>query len=674
VERLRSRVSGFNTSTKALLSLWGFFLVLVASGIHGSATGVTAGWWASEKPYTGYLFNPPQSLSGSGLGSLLMAHARWIRWDELLISTPLSLSQLSHNPRFPVVNTNIAGGQNMLVNSNVPVWHIATLARPATWGYFVLGAQRGLAWYWWFRVFSCFTVLYLLLEIILKSHRGLAVFGAFWFCASAYVVCWSLWPAQLVFFGALACLAAYHLLASSKLSTQTISAILLGLGIPGFAMFLYPPWQVPVGFFFLFVFVGLFIRDKLHRSLRSMLRYKLLFLIGASLLAGGLILSYLVTCLPDLKIMSNTVYPGRRVSLGGDYSFAMLFEGMYNLITIYTVQPKMGNETEASSFYYLFPAVFFALCLSKRLIARLDAIGWLLVVFLVAMLAFLLIGFPERIAKLTLMSYVPPYRADIAIGLASIFLCIYVLALVKDLNKEEGGRWQKFLPWIICVAVILLFVYHGLVLRKLADGFPPLRFVLSVAALAGLLSYCLLAGKSALFCGVLGAILVATTALFNPLATNLNHIYKSELAEQIVRLNNQSTDHPLWICYGGVHPGVLITTLGGRSLTGIQWPPQLSLWRRLDQSDGVYENIYNRYALVQLTYRPDAAWVSFSSPQDDAFDVRICPDHPVLKKMGARFVLAMGDTQQVVAQSKLDLIYRSTNGSFSIFEIPAKKN
>src|SRR5437870_2242417 len=78
-----------------------------------------------------------------------------------------------------------------------PVLHIATLARPATWGYFFLGGQRGLAWYWWFQVFACFTALYLLLVIVLKGHKGLAAFGSFWFCGSAYVVCWSLWPAHI---------------------------------------------------------------------------------------------------------------------------------------------------------------------------------------------------------------------------------------------------------------------------------------------------------------------------------------------------------------------------------------------------------------------------------------------------------------------------------------------
>ncbi|MFY9556403.1 MAG: hypothetical protein WAV47_16945 [Blastocatellia bacterium] len=660
--------------TKYLLGLWGLFFILAAFGIHGSHTGIAAKWWAPEKPYTGYLFNPPQDtnkLDSSGLQELLMAKARRIRWDELLVTTPLALSQLSHKPRFPVINTNIGNGQNMLLTPHVPVWHVATLARPETWGYFFLGAQRGLAWYWWFRVFACFSVLFLLLEIILKGHPGLAAFGSFWYCASAYVVCWSLWPAQIVFFAALACLSAYHLLGSTKASGQIIAGVLLGLSIPGFVMFLYPPWQVPVAYLFVFIFAGLFARDHLYRSLKPASRHRLLCLGGALLLAAGLTLSFILPCIPDMKVMANTVYPGKRVSLGGDYSLTMLFKGVYNLTTIYTPQLKIGNESEASSFYYLFPAVFLAIALSRRLLARLGIVGWTLVSYLAGMLFFLLVGIPERVAKLTLLSYVPPYRADVAIGLASIVLCVFVLALILDSKEKARNRWERAVPVAVGGGSALIFVIHGLMLMKATDGFPSPSTILLASLLAGFLSYCLVAGRSRPFIGLLGAVLVATTALFNPLATNLDHIYKSELARQIVKLNSQSTDRPLWIPYGGTHPGVLIAALGGRSIAGVHWPPQLSLWRSIDPSGGGYEQAYNRYAQVHLAYRPDAGWVSFNNFQDDAVEVRIAPDHPALKALGARYVLALENAQAEVETSKLPLVYKSTDGSFSIFEIPS---
>src|SRR5207253_10586042 len=102
------------------------------------------------------------------------------------------------------------------------------------------------------------------------------------------------------------------------------------------------------------------------------------------------------------------------------------------------------------------------------------------------------------------------------------------------------------MPLIVGAAVIPLFIYHGLVMTKMTTGLPA-SIILVVALLVSFLTYCLLAGRGAAFCGVLSVILVATTALFNPLSTNLDHIYKSELAQQIIKLNKQSSDRPLWI-------------------------------------------------------------------------------------------------------------------------------
>ena len=602
-----------------------------------------------------------------------MAQSRFTRWDEFSNATPLALSQLSHSPRFPVINTNIGQGQNMLIQHHTPVWHISTLARPATWGYFIFGARRGLAWSWWLQLFSCFTVLYLLLQVILRGHEAIAAFGAFWYCGSAYVTCWSQWPAYSVFFPALACLAAYHLLNSKQRSTQVVCSILLGLSIPGFLMLMYPPWQVPLTHLFLLLLIGLCVRDRLYLSFRHLSRHRILCIVGALSLASMLSLSFVLTCLPALKTMSETVYPGKRISLGGDYSLAQLFKGFYNVITIYETPPFLLNQSEAASFYYLFPCVFLAIALSKRLRVGIGILGWLLISYLVAMLLFLFVGIPEWLAKSTLLSYVPSYRADIAIGLTSIILCVYLLALMKDQELNPKGWWERLVPCIVSIVAICFFIFHRASLLKISNEFPSLSITLTVAVLAGLVSYCLIAGNRKAFCGVMCVVILATTAPYNPLSTNLDHIYDSELAHQISKLNQKSGDRPLWVCYGGTHPGVLVYLLGGRSLSGIHWPPQLELWRQFDYL-GYYPNVYNRYAEVQLAYEPIQEKISFANHQDGAFVFSIHPNHLFLKRLGARYVLAMGEAQPDIELAKLPVVYKSTFGNFSIYEIPPLMN
>ncbi|HWO00672.1 MAG TPA: hypothetical protein VNS63_15545 [Blastocatellia bacterium] len=660
-----------------LVGIWSLFVMLVALGIHGSSTGITAQWWAQERPYSGYLMSlPPGAVEGltridtEGLQSLLMGNARLIRWDEFLVFSPYALSQTSHTPRFPVVNTNIGNGQNMLVVPHAPVWHIVTLARPATWGYFLFGAQRGLAWFWWFQIFACFTVLFLLFDILLRGRKELAAFGAFWVCASAYFVCWSEWPSHVVFFVGLGCLAAYQLFASEKKSTQVISAILLGLSFPGFVMILYPPWQVAAGYFFALLFILLFIRDKLYLSLRTSPKYRLGLLALALVIAGSLTLSWVLTCLPDLKVMSDTVYPGRRVSLGGDYSFALLFKGMYNLINIYFTPPALLNASEAASFYYFFPAVVFAALISKRIARKLGLIGWSLIAYIAVMTLFVLVGLPESIAKITLLSYIPSPRVDLTIGLASILLCMHLLCVITQDEEPEVSPNEASVPLRVAGFVTLFFIFHSLFLMKKAPGFPPPQIALLISIVAGGISYCLIAGKVRAFCAIIASLVVATTALFNPLATNLDHIYGSELARAITNINKQSNDHPFWVSYGGTHPGVLVEILGGKSLSGVQWPPQLDIWHALDPNR-TSEQAYNMYAEVSFDYLAAENTVEFKRVQDGTLRVQISPYNPVLKTLGTRYVLILGDAQKTVDTSKLAPVYHSSLDTFSIFEIPA---
>ena len=206
-------------------------------------------------------------------------------------------------------------------------------------------------------------------------------------------------------------------------------------------------------------------------------------------------------------------------------------------------------------------------------------------------------------------------------------------------------------------------------LLKLTGNFLPIAACIAVALVAAVASYLLLSGRAAVFCGLMGIIIVVTTAFFNPLATTLDHLYDSELAQQIVRFNNQANDErPLWVCYGGVHPGTLVTTLGGRSVSGIHWPPQLSLWQKLDTLNR-YEHEYNRFAYVHLEHGKQEEEFSFEAKQADAFTVTISPQEPILKSLGARYVLALNEAQEKVQQDNLPLLYKSPDGTFSIYEI-----
>src|SRR5262249_5595318 len=162
--------------------------------------------------------------------------------------------------------------------------------------------------------------------------------------------------------------------------------------------------------------------------------------------------------------------------------------------------------------------------------------------------------------------------------------------------------------------------------------------------------------------------IIATTGVFNPLATDLDQIYDSELARQITRIDKASSDRPVWLCYGPGETSGLVTLLGGRTISGFQWPPQLGLWRDLDP-EGAFEDQYNRDAWVFLRYQDSQEPVIFANPNRYALEVRVSPDNAVLVARGARYILATGYAQRQIDSSRYPLVYKSPADTFSIFSI-----
>ena len=676
---LASGIRALSPRDRLLLAVWVVFAILVSAGIHGSSTGATALAWRPDRPITGALLRKlpipafvKKKYSKDQIRKALLEVPRQVRSDEYFGGTPFALSQLAHSPRFPVVNTNIgADGQNMLVTQHAAVLHVASLGRPATWGYFFLGPRRGLAWSWWFQPFACFTALTLLLEVVLRGHWKLAAFGAFLFCSSAYVACWSQWPAYITMFAAVVCLSGYHLLASRRRSVLVTSAILLGVATAGFVTDLYPPWQAPIGQVFGGLFIALVARDRLLGGLAEPRRGRIGLAAVAVLIAGVMIFAWWRTCAADLRVMAHTSYPGHRFSTGGDLSFASLFRGTYNLWTVYERFAPLKNECEASSFYYFFPAVFALLCFSREVRRRFGPVGWVLTGYIVVLLIFLLSGMPAVLAKALLLSYSPARSADIGLGVASIILTVHTLAVVRQVRASgdaiiSGGR--RFVAPAVGVVVLAIFLIHAYMHQKLVGKVPTLAVAIVMSSVMAGLSWAIAAGRTLIFAVPLAILQVATSFWFNPLATDLDHVYGSELAQAIRAVKERSGSRSTWAVFGGYDLGALIEVLGDRALTGPQWPPQLHSWSVLDPEGKQFE-IYNRFGEVSFRKSDDAQTITFQTPTQGILIVRLAPDNPRLKALGVRYVLLVDGQQVPVDEKKLRLVYRSENHHFTIYEL-----
>ena len=250
---MAQRLNAAVASNKRLIAaaIGGVFALLVALGWTGLSLQLLSG--TSGSPDAPAFFAPESSVRPVALDPQV------IRSDEWLVITPSALAQVHHQPPYPVVNTRLGvDGQNMMVigMTGVPVLHVSAIAKPATWGFFALPLPNALAWYWFFPFFGCLLALWAFLEKIApeRTCRNLAL--SLLFCLAPYGTGWSYWPLYTAFFAAAGLWSVISMVQARTARRLWIFAILCGLFSAGFALVLYPPWQIPMALLALLLLVG----------------------------------------------------------------------------------------------------------------------------------------------------------------------------------------------------------------------------------------------------------------------------------------------------------------------------------------------------------------------------------------------------------------------------------
>jgi hypothetical protein len=340
---------------------------------------------------------------------------------------------------------------------------------------------------------------------------------------------------------------------------------------------------------------------------------------------------------------------------------------------MYELYKPLKNECEASSFYYFFPAVFALLCLSREVRRRFGPVGWFLTGYIVVLLIFLFAGMPALLAKALFLSYSPARSADIGLGMASIILTIHTLAVVQRVRASGDAiidRRRQLVPAAVAVVVLAIFAIHAYQHQKLAGKVPTLTAAIAMSVVMAGLSWAMAAGRTLVFAVPLALLQIVTCLWFNPLATNLDHVYESELAHAIRDVKQHTGSRSTWAVFGGTHIGPLIEILGDRALTGPQWPPQLHAWSVLDP-EGTQFAKYNRHVEVSFKVSNDPQAITFENPTEGFLRVTLSPDNPRLKELGVRYVLLVDGQQSQLPfdHTKYRFVWTSRSGHFTIYEL-----
>jgi hypothetical protein len=406
----------------------------------------------------------------------------------------------------------------------------------------------------------------------------------------------------------------------------------------GVLLDLYPPNQVVLGYLVAFLLLGHLAACQPRIDLRHRGAVRAGVTAALAVLCLCACIAFYLDARDAIDRMMHTVYPGGRLSTGGDYPLWRILNN--NLwITLRAAGGDgghFGHAVHFSSFWFLSPVVAVTV-LYRRVVGSRphDPLCSALALYVALMFAYGVFGFPESIARLSLLAWMPGPRAALGLGIADLLLVLRYLSLPRTRLEEPGKGFACALALVWCT------VLAGCAL-SLHRELPELGLAASVLLIGvnGVIAYSILRRQRArLVLAVVAAGLAACSLWFNPVVVGgSDYLIQNPLSQRILAIDRAQPGGSFWVSYGSHRVGNLFRVLGVRALNGVHPLPQLELWRRLDPT-GRYRDTYNRYAHVN--FQPTASGqVRFVLNGPDGFTVRAAPGGEALRALGVTHVLA----------------------------------
>ena len=440
------------------------------------------------------------------------------RTDEWGVITPAAMAQVTHNPPFPIINTNfgVDGGNMLLVHmTGAPVLHVASLVKPPVWLFFFADMPRALAWYWWAPLFMGLAGVFVLLQTIWRGQTGINIAATVLFVFSMHAAAFSYWPGYVASYCCLLAAALLTLLREKKLMTRCLCALGMGWAFCGAFMTLYFPWVIPLLSLNLAVVGGVIIKERLYQKIEPRTLWLPILIFAA--FTVSILVPWFYDSKDALFSIAASVYPGGRLTTGGDWPLWGLVKGWVALTTFYTE----GALMYSGQGYNLYPLLLLPLlAIFVRLSWRQgqwDAVLCAVLLFMLFTLTYQYIGIPGWLAKATLWTRTHGFAAEIGMGLGQT-LCLAALCNLwkndaAQLAASFDGRKSAFaaLCWTLLLFGLMFSVPHT---GTWSYGF---RCILA-ASILFLLSFLTLIGRFRMVTLSYAGIILSVTMWLNPLS------------------------------------------------------------------------------------------------------------------------------------------------------------
>lgn len=609
----------------------GLVVLLVACNVSGSSL---ARWGLSLPP-------------GNSTDGLLFGMPRSTRTDEWALFTPMALAQtLDPQGSFPYFGEVFRGtSTDMFVVYGQPVWDIAMIFRPFQWGYLLLGFERGLSFFWCARLVALFMCTFELGRMLTRDNRPMAVVMAalvtfapvvqWWYAINGFV--------EMIVFSELIALCMRRFFMTSSVMKKMGCCIVLVISAGGFALTLYPAWEIPMAYLALALLVGVMVdaRHQLHVEAKKDVP---IIAGGIVLLAAGL-LHVVIRSGDTIAAVLNTAYPGHRVETGGGGLLSTLRYPVSFFLPFGFETAPLANGMQCevvAMFLDLFPlGILLALWVlfKKR---QADPILIALLIPTVIIGAYCFVGFPQWLAQLTLLGMSFTMRAQVVFSLLNLLILFRAAALLEHRpNLRTAALTAAVLALLVIIGCHVAEPQYMGWLKSLC------AFVAVVVIMFAFLT------RNNRFTAVMCCLAALTCGmLVNPVQRGASPVTDNALIRDI-RGIVEDDPHALWLSATDWQAN-LTTLAGAPTINATNTYPNQELWTVLDP-ENEQEDVWNRYAHIHATVTSKET--SFRLKNIDAIQLDISVED--LERLGVTYVV----TNDASSMEALD-----ANGEYTLID------
>ena len=594
---LRNKIGEFIYKYRYPLAL-ALLVVLVLFEINGSSIG------AWDQPI---INSTHQSLLGS---------ARSTQSDEWRIFTPFTLSQYLNDFSY-FSSIPRASPTDMFAIYGAPIWTILMIFRPFQIGYLFLSPAKGLSFYWISRLIALLLVSFEMGMLITNRNKTLSLAYAIMITFSPVVQWWISVNAlvEMLIFGQLAVLLLYHYMKTKDYRKRLIIALGFAISLGGYIFTIYPAWQIPLGYVFLFLAIWVFLDNYKDFEFNKLdIGFALLSL--AIVGAGGLY--FLHTSSDTIEIVRNTLYPGGRHFIGGLdssqfkgetgflQSLCNYINSIFYPLNLDSAFSSTSGISRLDSFFYDFFPVPLILYLFITFVEknRDKLLNCLIIVYILLSVLSIFV-FPEYVYKITFISNTIQRRLILALSLLNVLILFRSLSLLRINsnnrhvnNIKNNSQILALISIAIAVAVFFLSTSNGFGIIGKSLFIPVSIVSISILGISLFIIFKSSDNKYAnLFLVMCILISAMGGGLVNPIESGIGYydLEPVQFVEGLVEENPNAN----WIVVGEREIQDMFIAAGAHTITSVNTYPDFEKWEKIDP-DHKFEDVYNRYAHMNV--------------------------------------------------------------------------